>query len=109
METPGWLCSYLYTHAPMGTTVKAGVAGANGYAGMTLVNLLSRHPGVELIQLSSRSFAGKPYSEVFPLLELGGAHWYSSRILMGSTSSSAACRTTSARARPRDGLPPARA
>ena len=56
----------------MGTTVKAGVAGANGYAGMTLVNLLSRHPGVELIQLSSRSFAGKPYSEVFPLLELGG-------------------------------------
>jgi N-acetyl-gamma-glutamyl-phosphate reductase len=56
----------------MGTTVKAGVAGANGYAGMTLVNLLSRHPGVELIQLSSRSFAGKPYSEVFPLLELRG-------------------------------------
>src|SRR3979411_2332812 len=72
MEKPGWLCSYLYTHAPMGTTVKAGVAGANGYAGMTLVNLLCRHPGVELIQLSSRSFAGKPYSEVFPLLELGG-------------------------------------
>src|SRR4030088_3087306 len=72
MERSGWLCSYLYTHAPMGTMMKAGVAGANGYAGMTLVNLLSRHPGVELIQLSSRSFAGKPYSEVFPLLELKG-------------------------------------
>jgi N-acetyl-gamma-glutamyl-phosphate reductase len=56
----------------MGTTVKAAVAGANGYAGMTLVNLLARHPGVELTQLSSRSLAGKPYSEVFPLLELAG-------------------------------------
>jgi N-acetyl-gamma-glutamyl-phosphate reductase len=53
-------------------TVKAAVAGANGYAGMTLVNLLARHPNVELTQLTSRSFAGKPYSEVFPLLDLQG-------------------------------------
>jgi N-acetyl-gamma-glutamyl-phosphate reductase len=52
--------------------VKAAVAGANGYAGMTLVNLLARHPGVQLTQLTSRSYAGKPYSEVFPLLELNG-------------------------------------
>jgi N-acetyl-gamma-glutamyl-phosphate reductase len=52
--------------------VKAAVAGANGYAGMTLVNLLARHPGVQLAQLTSRSFAGKPYSEVFPLLDLKG-------------------------------------
>jgi N-acetyl-gamma-glutamyl-phosphate reductase len=52
--------------------VKAAVAGANGYAGMTLVHLLSRHPGVDLDQLTSRSFAGKPYSEVFPMLELEG-------------------------------------
>ncbi|HVS50115.1 MAG TPA: N-acetyl-gamma-glutamyl-phosphate reductase [Candidatus Dormibacteraeota bacterium] len=56
----------------MGRTVKAAVAGANGYAGMTLVNLLTRHPGVQLSQLTSRSFAGKPYSEVFPLLALTG-------------------------------------
>jgi N-acetyl-gamma-glutamyl-phosphate reductase len=56
----------------MGRTLKAAVAGANGYAGMTLVNLLARHPGVELRQLSSRSFAGKPYSSVFPLLDLEG-------------------------------------
>jgi N-acetyl-gamma-glutamyl-phosphate reductase len=48
------------------------VAGANGYAGMTLVHLLARHPGVELIQLTSRSFAGQPYSSVFPLLDLEG-------------------------------------
>jgi N-acetyl-gamma-glutamyl-phosphate reductase len=52
--------------------VEAAVAGANGYAGMTLVNLLARHPGVQLSQLTSRSYAGKPYSEVFPLLDLKG-------------------------------------
>jgi len=52
--------------------LKVGVAGANGYAGMTAVHLLSRHPGVELVQLTSRSYAGKPYSEVFPLLDLLG-------------------------------------
>src|SRR5579872_6477839 len=57
----------------MPKTVKAAVVGANGYAGMTLVNLLARHPGVQLRQLTSRSFAGKPYSEVFPLLDLKGA------------------------------------
>jgi N-acetyl-gamma-glutamyl-phosphate reductase len=56
----------------MPKTVKAAVAGANGYAGMTLVNLLARHPGVELSQLTSRSYAGKAYSEVFPLLDLKG-------------------------------------
>jgi N-acetyl-gamma-glutamyl-phosphate reductase len=51
---------------------KVGVAGANGYAGMTAVHLLARHPGVELCGLTSRSLAGKPYSEVFPLLGLKG-------------------------------------
>jgi N-acetyl-gamma-glutamyl-phosphate reductase len=53
--------------------VRAAVAGANGYAGMTLVNLLVRHPGVELAQLTSRSFAGQRYQAVFPLLEVQGA------------------------------------
>ena len=68
----GCLCGFLYTHAFVGKTVRAVVAGANGYAGMTLVHLLARHPGVELNQLTSRSFAGQPYSAVFPLLELEG-------------------------------------
>jgi N-acetyl-gamma-glutamyl-phosphate reductase len=53
--------------------VRAAVAGANGYAGMTLVHLLSRHPGVELAHLTSRSFAGRPYSAVFPVLDLDGS------------------------------------
>ena len=52
--------------------LKAAVAGASGYAGMTAVSLLARHPGVELAQLTSRSFAGKAYSEVFPLLDVEG-------------------------------------
>jgi N-acetyl-gamma-glutamyl-phosphate reductase len=39
---------------------------------MTAVHLLARHPNVELAQLTSRSYAGRPYSEVFPLLELRG-------------------------------------
>jgi len=56
----------------MAKRVKAAVAGANGYAGMTLVHLLAGHPGVELVQLTSRSFEGKPYTAVFPLLELQG-------------------------------------
>jgi N-acetyl-gamma-glutamyl-phosphate reductase len=56
----------------MAKRVKAAVAGANGYAGMTAVNLLARHPGVELSQLTSRSYAGKPYTDVFPLLALEG-------------------------------------
>jgi N-acetyl-gamma-glutamylphosphate reductase len=55
------------------TKVRAAVAGANGYAGMTLVNLLARHPDVELAQLTSRSYAGQPYRAVFPLLDLEGS------------------------------------
>lgn len=39
---------------------------------MTAVHLLARHPGVELAQLTSRSHAGKPYQEVFPLLAIEG-------------------------------------
>jgi N-acetyl-gamma-glutamyl-phosphate reductase len=53
--------------------LKVGVAGANGYAGMTAVHLLARHPAVELCGLTSRSLAGKPYSEVFPLLGVSGS------------------------------------
>ena len=52
--------------------LRAAVAGANGYAGITAVNLLARHPHVELAQLTSRSYAGRPYQEVFPLLDVEG-------------------------------------
>src|ERR1700682_829561 len=62
----------MYTHASVGKRIKAAVVGANGYAGMTLVHILARHPEVELSQLTSRSFAGQPYDAVFPLLDLKG-------------------------------------
>jgi N-acetyl-gamma-glutamyl-phosphate reductase len=51
---------------------RVAVVGANGYAGMTLVHLLARHPDVELGQLTSRSFAGQPYASVFPTLDIPG-------------------------------------
>ena len=57
---------------PMTGRVRAAVAGANGYAGMTLVHLLARHPHVAIEQLSSRSLAGKPLASTFPLLSLEG-------------------------------------
>src|SRR5437660_11893294 len=63
----------MYAHALVTKKRRAAVAGANGYAGMAAVHLLARHPGVELTQLTSRSYAGKPYSEVFPLLDLKGS------------------------------------
>jgi N-acetyl-gamma-glutamyl-phosphate reductase len=56
----------------MARRLKAAVVGASGYAGMTLVNLLVRHPGVDLVQLTSRSAAGKPFTSIFPLLDLEG-------------------------------------
>jgi N-acetyl-gamma-glutamyl-phosphate reductase len=52
--------------------LKVAVAGANGYAGMTLVHLLARHPGVKLGPLTSRTFEGQSYATVFPLLDLPG-------------------------------------
>src|ERR1051326_2850342 len=57
----------------MSRPVRAAIAGANGYAGMTLVQLLARHPHVSLEQLSSRSLAGQPVAATFPLLNLEGS------------------------------------
>jgi len=46
--------------------IRAGIVGATGYAGAELVRLLSGHPGVELVAISSVSFEGRPISEVYP-------------------------------------------
>src|SRR5205823_13070087 len=50
----------LYIYASMTKHVRAAVAGANGYAGMTLVDLLARHSDVAIGPVGSRSVAGKP-------------------------------------------------
>lgn len=46
--------------------IRAGVVGATGYAGAELVRLLSGHPGAQVAAVGSRSFAGKPLSEIYP-------------------------------------------
>jgi N-acetyl-gamma-glutamyl-phosphate reductase len=47
---------------------KVAVIGASGYAGLELVRLLARHPGCALVALTSREWAGRPFSQVFPAL-----------------------------------------
>lgn len=46
--------------------LKVGVIGASGYAGAELVRLLSNHPEVELVAISSHSYEGQKLSELYP-------------------------------------------
>ncbi len=46
--------------------VKVGIAGATGYTGYELVKLLQAHPFVEIEWLTSETYAGRKFSEVFP-------------------------------------------
>ena len=45
---------------------KVAVVGASGYSGEELVRLLMRHPGVELVALTSRQYAGQRLDTVYP-------------------------------------------
>jgi N-acetyl-gamma-glutamyl-phosphate reductase len=49
--------------------VKAAIFGASGYTGQELTRILSGHPEVKLVAVTSRRFAGQPVSEVFPSLQ----------------------------------------
>lgn len=46
--------------------IKAGILGATGYAGQQLVSLLVRHPEAEIVFVSSNSYAGQPFSDIYP-------------------------------------------
>lgn len=46
--------------------VKIAVIGASGYAGEELVRLLLGHPQVDLVEVTSRQYAGKSLAEIFP-------------------------------------------
>lgn len=48
--------------------VRASIIGATGYTGVELVRLLARHPQVELVALTSQSYAGRSLGEVYPHL-----------------------------------------
>ncbi|MBC7315395.1 MAG: N-acetyl-gamma-glutamyl-phosphate reductase, partial [Chloroflexi bacterium] len=46
--------------------VKVGVIGATGYTGFELLKIFHQHPKVEIAFLSSESYAGQRYSQVYP-------------------------------------------
>jgi len=48
--------------------MKVSVIGATGYTGAELVRILSRHPEVELVSITSQTFAGKKILEIYPFL-----------------------------------------
>ncbi len=48
--------------------IKAGVIGATGYTGAELVRILSAHPNVRLAGLTTQSYGGIPFWEVYPHL-----------------------------------------
>ena len=48
--------------------MKIAIVGASGYSGEELIRLLSKHPEVELVSVTSRSFAGQKVSEQLPAL-----------------------------------------
>ena len=50
----------------MNTKTKVAIIGASGYSGQELVRLLLRHPQIEIVQFTSRQYAGKSVSEIFP-------------------------------------------
>ena len=52
--------------------LRIGVFGGSGYAGAELVRLLSGHPEVGALEVSSRGYAGRPIGEVYPHLAAEG-------------------------------------
>jgi N-acetyl-gamma-glutamyl-phosphate reductase len=54
--------------------LKVGIYGGSGYAGAELVRLLAGHPGVGAMEVSSRGYAGRGISEVYPQLAVEGEY-----------------------------------
>ncbi len=48
--------------------IKTAIYGASGYTGQDLIRLLSGHPALELVAATSRRYAGKAVTDVFPSL-----------------------------------------
>lgn len=49
-------------------TIRVGVAGATGYAGVELIRLLTLHPEVEVVLAGTESYQGQRLAEVYPHL-----------------------------------------
>jgi N-acetyl-gamma-glutamyl-phosphate reductase len=54
--------------------LKVGIYGGGGYAGAELVRLLAGHPEVGALEVSSRGYAGRGISEVYPQLAAQGEY-----------------------------------
>ncbi|MFO7963591.1 MAG: N-acetyl-gamma-glutamyl-phosphate reductase [Desulfobacterales bacterium] len=48
--------------------IRVGVVGANGYAGAELVRILAGHPEAALSIITSRQYAGKKFSDIYPAM-----------------------------------------
>ena len=48
--------------------IKVGIVGGTGYTGVELLRLLSLHPNVELVAITSRTEVGLPVAQMFPNL-----------------------------------------
>jgi N-acetyl-gamma-glutamyl-phosphate reductase len=46
--------------------IRIGIVGATGYAGAELVRILSGHPDVSLMVLTSRQYAGQSFEKIYP-------------------------------------------
>ncbi|MBO4461149.1 MAG: N-acetyl-gamma-glutamyl-phosphate reductase [Clostridiales bacterium] len=47
--------------------IKVSIIGATGYVGCELVHGFSAHPEFELVHLTSRTFAGQKFSDIYPV------------------------------------------
>ncbi len=45
--------------------IKAAVIGATGYSGATLISILANHKDVEIVSLTSKSYVGKKFSDIY--------------------------------------------
>lgn len=50
----------------MATKIRLGIIGATGYVGAELARWLIGHDGIHITWLTSQTFAGKPFSDVYP-------------------------------------------
>jgi N-acetyl-gamma-glutamyl-phosphate reductase len=48
--------------------IRAAVIGGTGYAGAELVRILLGHPHAELTMITSRQYAGQPFSDIYPAM-----------------------------------------
>ena len=48
--------------------IKVGIIGATGYTGAELVRLIARHPKAEIVILTSQSYVGEKYTDIYPHL-----------------------------------------